>query len=347
MSTKHYNPIDELRSLDPARREDTGEAPPELLAAILAADPLEPRAEQSPRSGHRRPPRRRLALAGAAAAVVAALTLTIGLPSGSGKHGAAAALSEVSEAAAAQSPVAADLPYRYLKTSSVFVATTVADHQAWSDYEPQIREEWAAADGSGRVRTVSEAPRFVGPGDRKAWEAAGKIPFLAHGFHGHSEEESVPAGTLRAATDVSGLPTDPTALAVRINREAKQAEGSVPVGAKMMELIAEDLGDPAASPQLRQALYEAATLIPSIQYLGAATDLSGRKGVAVGIVSSYSGVKTLYSLIYDPTTSAALATEKSALEEVSFADGEPPLVLGATVYLESGSVGTMTANPDS
>ena len=108
-------------------------------------------------------------------------------------------------------------------------------------------------------------------------------------------------------------------------------------------MIGEVLRDPAAAPELRAALYEAATKISGIEYLGEAADPIGRHGAAVGVTSTYSGGRTLYSLIYDPQTSEVLATETTALEPVSFADAEAPLVTSATIYLSSRAISSLSS----
>ncbi|MBS1878593.1 MAG: CU044_5270 family protein [Actinobacteria bacterium] len=342
------NLISQLRALDPARAENLDRplwdaAADELLASILAADPSAPPPVAAPTSGGRRRwwTSKRVLAPAAVAATVAAV-LAIGLPGGGEGGGAVVALDRVASAAAAQPPVADQLPFGYLRTESTFMDTSFAKHRSWSVYQPEIREEWSAADGSGRVRILEGAPRFVGPGDRAAWEAAGRLKFLTHGFAAHSEEQAVPAGTF---PDVSGLPVDAGALAAALRAEAEKSGGGGPLAARMLELIANDLENPGASPDLRKALYEAVAQIPGIEYLGDATDQTGRKGVAVGVRSSYSGGATLYSLIYDPGTSEVLATEKTALGEVSYADGGSRPVLAWTAYLSSGRVRSLSSTP--
>lgn len=350
MNATTDNLMEQLRALDPVGNANLDQplwdpTASELLESILASEPQAPAQPTPPQSQRARRRRiRKRVLVPFAVAAVAALALVIGLPGGGGNRDrATVALTNVANAAAAQTPPVTDLPYLYLKTESTFVNTTVLKEGSWSVYHSETREEWAAKDGSGRLHAVDAPPRFVGPGDRAAWEAAGSPNFLPSGFTGHSEERTVPAGTF--TNGVSDLPTDPNALAKVLREEAEGSQGSVPVTARTLDLIAEDLRNPAASPELRKALYEAATQIPGIEYLGKATDSAGRRGVAVGVTSSYSGGPTLYSLIYDPNTSEVLATEEKALEKVGFADSETPMLLGATVYLDSGAVESSSSTP--
>jgi hypothetical protein len=332
MSNQNDPLAQRIRELDPVPSSVEEEAAPdELLQTILASD-----AVGSAPSHRRAAPRwrRGWVLAPLTAAAALALVLAVGLPGGEGgDSGSIGALDNVAAAAAAEPP-AAELPYLFLKTRSLSVATTVAGGEAWSVYESELREEWSSPDGSGRVRTAKEAPAFVGPGDRHAWEAAGSPNFLAHGFAGSSTERDVPVSGFPSAAD---LPTDPDLLARRLRDEAEEGQGSAPVAARMLELIAEDLRNPAVDPEQRAALYEAAQQVPGLEYLGQTSDPEGRPGKAVGINSGYSGGPTTYSLIYDPNSTEVLAYEIRALDPSAYADSGGPLLVSATVYLESGS----------
>ena len=120
----------------------------------------------------------------------------------------------------------------------------------------------------------------------------------------------------------------------RLRAKAGIEHGTTPVNAATLELIAEELRDPGASPRLRRALYEAAKLIPGVEYLGEVTDPAGRRGVAVGIAGSHSGDPVRYSMIFDPETSQVLATETTSRATL----------LRARVYLKARGSGSMTGN---
>lgn len=327
--------IKRLRELDPAPSPpEEGARAEAVLRAVVTSDPI----EQSPSPFRLRRPaplwRRKRVLAPLAAAAVLALALVVGLPGGGGdKDGAAIALDNLAAAAAAQ-PAAAELPFLYLRTRSVSVNTAVAKGQAWSVYDSELREEWSAVDRSGRVRVEEETPAFVGSGDRAAWEAAGKPNFLPKGFTATTTEHSIPAGGFE---DASALPDDPDALAEQLRAEAEETHKTAPVAARMLELIAEDLRNPAVGPKQRAALYHAAQEVPGIDYFGATTDLEGRDGLAVGVTSSYSGGPTRYLLIYDPQSAEVLAYEIEASHPAAYADSNGPLVISGTVFLDSGS----------
>ncbi|HEY0280529.1 MAG TPA: CU044_5270 family protein [Solirubrobacterales bacterium] len=225
--------------------------------------------------------------------------------------------------------------FAYRKTREVSLDTTRRGSRSWSVYQRATREEWVAWDGSGLLRIESEPTRFATSADRAEWEAAGEPSFLALGFAGRTEDHWLAAGMLDRSFEQ--LPTGPIVLAARLESQARAKGGSTSVGAATLGEIAEDLREPGASPELRQALYEAAKLVPGIEYLGARTDPDGRRGIAVGVSGTYAGRPALYSLIFDPETAAVLATETTAPARVA-RRGAAGALLRARVYLEARGV---------
>ncbi|HWH21296.1 MAG TPA: CU044_5270 family protein [Solirubrobacterales bacterium] len=335
----------ELRRLDPARPSDldaaaeSGDAAA-MLARIVATDPdaaagpapvgegLPLPEVDAPRWRRRSPA---LAFGAAAAVAVAVLIAVLALTGGGEEEDqlSAALDGAAARAAAAPSPAGAQ-PFTYLKTREISVRTTDADRRSWNVDQSTTREEWVTPDGSGRLRIVAGPSRFVGSGDRVEWEGAGRPRFLTLGFGGRTEDRWISAGQLRGR--VVSLPIEPGALAVRLTEEAADAQGEGPLAAATLQLIAEDLRNPVASPELRRALYEAAKRIPGIEYLGDLTDADGRSGVGIGVTSSSAGRPRLYSLIFDPDTSQVLATEETALSEGGPDEPAGPTLLRATVY---------------
>jgi hypothetical protein len=225
---------------------------------------------------------------------------------------------------------------RFSKVRFSSIDTAIAGGESWSVYRTELREEWRSESEPGRLRIVNSSPRFVGPGDRAAWEAAGSPNFLAD-EGGEAVERTLPPESEAGdeGTGVSGLPTDPDALYGELSQRAKETDNSAPPQVRTLLLIGENLQNPAASPELRAALYRTAEKIPGIQYFGATEDEAGRSGVAIGMESSYSGGPTRYELIWDPDTSEVLATTAIVLEPVEFADAAPPFPLETTLFVES------------
>ena len=355
MSEKNDNLMRELRRLDPVGPGELDDAEQgaeasELMARILASDPAAAEgaanvaddavvSRRAARGGRRRLTPPRLALAGGLAAAVAAVVLVVALTGGnedaggSGAAPVAAVLDRAATAAAARSDGAARQPYTYLKTREVAVNTTDHDARSWRVYQSTTREEWVTRNGSGRLRVVAGPSRFVDAADRAEWEGAGRPTFLALGFGRRTERRWLAAGMLRGR--VQTLPTEAKVLAGRLRAEALSEGSEIPAAAATLQLIAEDLRNPVATPALRRALYEAANLLPGIENLGTVSDPEGRRGAGVGLTVDRPTGPTRYALIFDPKSSDVLAFEATALEPSG--DGAPdgPAIVRATVYVES------------
>jgi hypothetical protein len=337
--TKKNDKLDsELRRLDPVEPgelDGAADSPraADLLARIVATD-----LGTEPARGFRLP---RLALPAAAAAAmavaIAVLLLVLGGSSGGGdEHGLAASL-DAAAAAAAKAPAPTADPYTFLKTREISVNTNGADRRSWKVLQSTTREEWVTQDGAGRLKVTDGPARFVDADDRAEWEGAGEPQFLTLGFGRRTEDRWVDAAMLRGGPEE--LSPEPALLSARLTAMAEVEPGGTPVNAVTLGLIAERLRDPGASPELRQALYAAIKRVPGIAYLGEETDPAGRRGVAVGVTESVEGTPTRFSLIFDPRTSQALATETTSLAGGGAAGSH---LLKARVYLKARGIGSLT-----
>ncbi len=348
MTERNDNLNRELRWLDPVEPgefDDAAESPAarDLLQRIVATGHgVAPAPVRAP-ARRRRTPRLALTAAGAAALAAAVLFLVLGLTGGGGgnnEHGLAAALDRAATTAASRSQMTGT-PYTYLKTREVSVDTNAAERRSWQVRQSTTREEWVTHDGAGRLRIVDEPARFVGSGDRAEWEGAGEPTFLALAFARRTEDRFLDVGMLRGS--VEELPVDPATLARRLRAKAEVERAELPLGAATLQLIAEDLRDPGASPGVRESLFEAAKRVPGIAFLGAATDPAGRHGLAVGVPIEVGGTPAVYSMIFDPATSQVLATETTARSR-AVGDGRGPHLLRASVYLRSRGIESMMGN---
>jgi hypothetical protein len=274
----------------------------------------------------------------AMAVAVAVLLLVLGGSSGGGgdEHGLAASL-DAAAAAAAKAPAPTADPYTFLKTREISVDTSGADRRSWKVLQSTTREEWVTQDGAGRLKIVDAPARFVDAADREEWEGAGEPRFLTLGFGPRTEDRWVDAAMLRGGPEE--LSPDAAMLTARLRAMAEVEPGKTPVNAATLGLIAERLRDPGASPELRQALFAAIKRVPGIRYFGEATDPAGRSGVEVGVVEPVDGVPTRFSLIFDPHTSQALATETTSLAHGADA---APTMLKARIYLKARGIGSLT-----
>lgn len=189
-------------------------------------------------------------------------------------------------------------------------------------------------------------------GDKKAWEASGRIQFLAHGWKPYEEEYRYGPGhfgdSLYVAPDrpdyhLADLPTDPEKLAAWLEgaiNDPESEDNGTGTTVRTMTLVTDLLAEPLASPELRSALYQALGMIPGIEYFGEVTDAVGRQGIAVGMVSAYSGAPTRYMVIFNARTSQLLGTEEILLERLSGPKGDmrrekTPRLSSATIFLDS------------
>jgi hypothetical protein len=275
-----------------------------------------------------------VALATAAAAAIAVVALVVESPSTGGDGGSTpdrltGALSRAATVAGSQSPAGVDQPYSYLKTRELAVSTTGAASRSWHVEQVTTREEWLTAGGPGRMRIVAGPSRFVGAGDRAEWESAGRPGFLALGFGRRTEVHWIAGDVIRRRLEE--LPLEPAPLIARLRQEAQAEAGELPLPAATLQLIAEDLRSPLASPQLRKALYEAARRVPGIRYFGVREAAESRKGIAIGVAGLGPDGKAQFALVFDPATARPLATEEIAPTGA----GAGPTIRRVTNYLEA------------
>ncbi len=270
--------------------------------------------------------------------------------------GAAATVALAAGLAAAAPTAHIAHSYAYLKTRGAYLNTTVYGGRTWSVSQTEIVERWIGKDGSGRQRTVSLAPKFASPSDREVWEEAGRPVFLAHGFKSHIGDEFLPAGSFSErvyqGAALSEMPRDPSELAGWLQAKVNDPRGGggagngFPDSVRTLELVAELMQNPLATSAQRTALYEAETLVPGVENLGEARDEIGRRGLAVGAQSDNSGIPTLYSLIFDPEASRALASEEKRLApSPGQADQSRPLPTSSTTYLDAGTTFSRRSRP--
>jgi hypothetical protein len=343
---------DELGRLDPVEPgaldgAAESDAASRLLARVLAEDPAaagEPASQgdrdrvpgRAPRAGWWHPTPAKLTLAGTA--VVAVVLAVILLDPSTGGDGGgspdrlAGALDQAAAVAGSQPGAVIDRPYSYLKTRERSVDIAAVAERSWHVSQVTTREEWMTPDGPGRMRIVAGPSRFVGSSDRAEWESAGRPGFLALGFGPRTEVHWIAGDVMRKR--VEDLPADPAALIVRLRAEAQAEQGELPLPAATLQVIAEDLRSPAASPQLRAALYEAAERVPGIRDFGARTDAEGRDGIAIGVTGLGPDGKAQFALIFDPETARPLATEAI----MPTGAGAGPTIRRVTTYLEAPEV---------
>lgn len=194
---------------------------------------------------------------------------------------------------------------------------------------PLVREDWVAADGSGRIREAVGELIFLSEADREA--------FLAGGFRVYALNEDFGPGGLEPQFDNASLPTQVDALREAVRQRAAASHPWPRTDAQMFVIIGDLLRDPLTPPAVRAALYQVAAGLPGIELLGETTDRIGRPGMAVAM--------TMHQLqeviVFDPTTSELLEERTVGLEP--YGDTPAPIMWGYATYLEAKIVSEMPA----
>ena len=173
------------------------------------------------------PARRRAPLALGGAAVGAAVLTTgiaIALVAGDAVPGvtptaAAATLGHLADVAVDQP--AADAPgpgqFEYTRSTEAW-ADCVEGAPSYCYLQPEERQIWIGADGSGRILETYGAPSFETATDRAAWQHAGSPPISSA-----PSDTSFGPGTLsEGPTNLAALPTDPAALALALSARSRR-----------------------------------------------------------------------------------------------------------------------------
>jgi hypothetical protein len=200
----------------------------------------------------------------------------------------------------------------------------------WRYLRPLVREDWMAADGSGRIREKVGEPIFLSSADRTAWEAEGLKPFALNRDYG--------PGELEPQFGNASLPTDVDRLRDAVRDRAAATHPWPRTDAQMFVVVRDLLRDTLTPPAVRAALYQVAASLPGITLLGAMADRVGRQGVAVAMPSLWFEVTMV---IFDPATSALL--EERTLGLLPYGDTPAPVTWGYSTYLESRIVSEMPA----
>ncbi len=290
-------------------------------------------------------PRARILTIGAvvlAAIAVVLIVSTVILPTSSPGGPTSAAATELDRLAARAAMIPSDLSAGQYAYSEFQQPTLISEGSSvpggpnYTEYLVGTVQTWVAADGSGRrVTTTNPMPQFFTAGDRAVWVAEGSPPAVIPPSQLTTAQTFGP-GTASEVNgplplyDVSGLPTDPSALAEILDNEnpGAQSLGALPTGIKSLDYVSScssatcslferaaallqgpDVGD---SPAFRQALFQVLATVPGVQLLGTTTDQSGQSGVGLAFVEHQAaGNVTDNCATQSPSNSATTVITKS------------------------------------
>ena len=311
--------IELIRRLAPETEPPSNARRHEARAALRGAIAIRPRRIAWPRLRPRR------ALLMALAAGTLAIVLARGpffwiLPS---DPAATAALEQVATVAAeAPQPIELGDGFVYTKTDALWAFSSMD----WTYWRPLIREDWIAADGSGRIRETVGEPIFLSEDERETW-LAGEFDLYA------LNEDFGPDGLF---TGYGPLPANVDELRAFVRHLAEGSDGW-PIEVGMFSYIRDLLRDPLQPPEVRAGLFLVASTLPGIEMLGPTKDHIGRDGMGVAMSAWF----RREIIIFDPATSAML--EERTISNLPHGTTLPPILWSRSTYLESAVVPELPA----
>jgi hypothetical protein len=260
---------------------------------------------------------------GQAAAGPVATPKLLSLDKGNPTMSAAQVLLKAAASAERQPDTTGTGRYQYVETSGWGLVAEVSNRGTSVAVVPTLRQQWIAADGSGRLIQRPQAPQFPNPADRKKW-AGGYLLGSDHAFG---------PGGLGPIWQPGSLSTEPSVL--RRQLEKGYSGGSAPLSS-----VSELYDEQPVSPAVRAAILRMLAAVPGLRYDGTGTDRVGRSGIGISLETS----RFRYVLIFDPVTGQLLDSELVVLTK-SQLDLPVPFVTGYTVYLASGRTNQTTVPP--
>jgi hypothetical protein len=196
-----------------------------------------------------------------------------------------------------------------------------------------IRQEWLASDTSGRQ--VGNSPGCSGKGKvsrfTQSWKSLG------------NDISDVEFNWLAW----QGLPTQPAALKAAIVRRFEGGKADKPRKANNVEtfVLATNVLNYTAPPDVRSALFKMLATLPGVQYLGKVTDPLGRTGdtIVMPPVAGY-GFGNLV-VIFDPKTARVLDESPLLPSGTTHLPRHMPPWLAANMLVEAGIVSSDKATP--
>jgi hypothetical protein len=244
---------------------------------------------------------------------------------------AAAVLRQAATIAAEADPLSLGDGYLYTRTEALWGFQAAE----WMYLRPLVREDWVAADGSGRIRETVGELVFLSEADREAWEAGEFTPYALN--------EDFGPGGLEPQLANASLPTDVDLLRAEVKAQAA-ATHPWSTDSQMFVVIGDLLRDPLTPPDVRAGLFQVAADLPGIELLGQLTDRIGRPGVAVAMSAfAMTPYHRQEIIIFDPATSVLL--EERTVSLAPYGDTPAPFLWGYATYLETKVVPEMPACP--
>jgi hypothetical protein len=185
----------------------------------------------------------------------------------------------------------------------------LTNHVRHSGVAAVDRQQWIAADGSGRLTVVSEGKKVMPTG---TFPAGGLVP-----------------GRL-TAHDTS----------TQISKSKRVPDTAAGWATAIGDIWSEQVVPPALQATLLTTLAHQ----PGVRLLGTTTDRIGRRGIAISATRSSGGVRERDILVLDRRTGRLLDRETVALTAGSL-PVKAPATISYTVWLGAGYTPTTTTTP--
>ena len=211
-----------------------------------------------------------------------------------------AELARLADRAAAQPTPAGN--YSYLKLQSWALNSRIDGKLVTSRVVPTISERWIDDSGDGRVVSTVD---------------------------GQTTTEPVHERLMYHFRDLS---TNWQNLQAQLAQAHPVSDGAAETLTAFVDVWLEG----APPPALQGALLALLSHTPDLSARGTVVDRLGRSGVAFDTTSSYSGLPTKYTLIFDPRTGALLDYEQELTTTAGALNVKVPAVIGYTIWVATG-----------
>ncbi|WP_329230473.1 hypothetical protein OG488_17955 [Streptomyces sp. NBC_01460] len=214
-------------------------------------------------------------------------------------------------------------PERFTR-ESWSLSTRIDGIQVTSAVIPERRETLKYQDGSEKWTVRTQTPEFQSQNQRDAWKDSGAIG-----------EEPEKYSDSSGPVDMSDERNQEAPITPEGMRRwlALGYESSGP--GELFDSISERSLDRSFTPRQRAALLRSLKGTPGILYEGVGRDRSGRAGKAFSVQSTYGGLPTKHTLIFDESTGALFAYEEELTSDAGALNVKPPAVVLYVTYLES------------
>ena len=228
----------------------------------------------------------------------------------------AAGLPADSEAAAVLSVIAARAPappddtgsgrYARMENEGWALWTRVDGGQVTSEVVPQRSTVWVAPDGSGRVVTRRDGP----------------------GTDTSTTDQALAPGDRTLMWPLGSLSSDDAELARQLEKNHPVANGP----AERLVAVADLAAEQPLAPPVRAAVLRYLARTPGLAVDGIVADRAGRRGVAVHVDTTMSGLPERRTLIVDPDDGRILGAETLLTEDAGKLNVPVPSIISYTTF---------------